>query len=89
MHHRLSNGEIIKFLFRYNYVYYDTGLHWCRSCDKFPETAKEFLQHLHSDRHQERAKENEIDTTPWHKLPMENLMPSYDDAPKKRVPIKG
>ncbi|XP_050293096.1 zinc finger matrin-type protein CG9776-like isoform X2 [Anthonomus grandis grandis] len=74
---------------KYCYVYYDTGLHWCRACDKFPETAKEFLQHLHSDQHQERAKENEVDTTPWHKLPVEPLLPSYDDAPKKRIPIKG
>jgi len=74
---------------RFSYVYYDTGLHWCRSCDKFPETAKEFLQHLHSSQHQEQAKENEVDTTPWHKLPTEPLLPSYDDAPKKRIPIKG
>ncbi|XP_066154409.1 zinc finger matrin-type protein CG9776-like isoform X1 [Euwallacea fornicatus] len=74
---------------RHCYVYYDTGMHWCRACDKFPDTAKEFLQHLQSERHQDQAKENEVDTTPWHKLPMEPLMRSYDDAPKKRVPIKG
>ncbi|KAF7278171.1 hypothetical protein GWI33_008784 [Rhynchophorus ferrugineus] len=74
---------------RFSYVYYDTGLHWCRACDEFPETAKEYLQHLHSKDHQEMAKENEVDITPWHKLPLEPIVPSYDDAPKKRVPIKG
>ncbi|KAH1026575.1 zinc finger matrin-type protein CG9776 isoform X1 [Dendroctonus ponderosae] len=74
---------------RFSYVYYDTGLHWCRACDKFPDTAKELLQHLHSNHHQDKAKENEVDTTPWHKLPLEPLLPSFDDAPKKRIPIKG
>ncbi|KAL1505242.1 hypothetical protein ABEB36_004849 [Hypothenemus hampei] len=74
---------------KFCYVYYDTGLHWCRACDKFPETAKEFLQHLHSPHHQDRAKEQEVDTTPWHKLPVEPLLASFEDAPKKRIPIKG
>lgn len=35
------------------------------------------------------AKENEVDITPWHKLPLEPILPTYEDAPKKRVPIKG
>ncbi|XP_030766960.1 zinc finger matrin-type protein CG9776 isoform X2 [Sitophilus oryzae] len=74
---------------RYCYVYYDTGLHWCRACDEFPETAKEYLQHLQNKDHQDMAKENEVDITPWHKLPLEPVLPSYDDAPKKRLPIKG
>ncbi|XP_060531373.1 zinc finger matrin-type protein CG9776 isoform X2 [Cylas formicarius] len=74
---------------RYSYVYYDTGLHWCRTCDAFPETAKSFLQHLQSKEHRDSARDNEVDNTPWHKLPMEPLLASYDDAPKKRIPIKG
>lgn len=73
----------------YCYVHYDTGLHWCRMCDEFPDTAKDFLLHLQDKKHRETAKENDMDATPWHKLPTEPLMPSDEDAPKKRVPIKG
>lgn len=36
---------------QYNLVYYDPEMHWCRVCDIFPRTAKEYLNHLHSDEH--------------------------------------
>nr|XP_023017651.1 zinc finger matrin-type protein CG9776-like isoform X1 [Leptinotarsa decemlineata] len=71
------------------YVHYDTGLHWCRSCDEFPETAKDFLLHLQDKKHKEAAKENDHDSTPWHKLPAEPVLPSHEGAPVKRIPIKG
>ncbi|VEN36928.1 unnamed protein product [Callosobruchus maculatus] len=71
------------------YVHYDTGLHWCRLCDEFPETAKDFLLHLQEKDHREMVKENDVDLTPWHKLAAEELLPSDENAPKKRVPIKG
>ncbi|KAJ8970845.1 hypothetical protein NQ317_019117 [Molorchus minor] len=74
---------------RYCYVHYDTGLHWCRLCDEFPETAKDFLLHLQDKKHREMAKENDVDNTPWHKLPAEPVLPSDESAPKKRIPIKG
>ncbi|XP_056630509.1 zinc finger matrin-type protein CG9776 isoform X1 [Diorhabda sublineata] len=73
----------------YNYVHYDTGLHWCRMCDEFPETAKDFLLHLQDKKHRETMKYNDIDSTPWHKLPPEQLMPTTENAPTKRIPIKG
>lgn len=74
---------------RYNYVHYDTGLHWCRLCDDFPETAKDYLLHLQDKDHRQMAKENDVDNTPWHKVPSEPVLPSDEDAPTKRVPIKG
>lgn len=39
----------------YNYVHYDPEMHWCRVCDVFPRTAKEFLNHLHSAEHKEQT----------------------------------
>ncbi|CAH0561327.1 unnamed protein product [Brassicogethes aeneus] len=75
---------------RYCFVHYDTGLHWCRVCDEFPETAKDFLVHLQTPKHLENVKRADApDATPWHKLPPEPLLPSHEDAPKKRLPIKG
>lgn len=73
----------------YNYVHYDTGLHWCRMCDEFPETAKDYLLHLQDKSHRQLTKENDVDNTPWHKLPAEPVLPSDENAPTKRVPIKG
>ena len=37
----------------YNFVHYDPEMHWCRVCDIFPKTAKEYLNHLHSNEHKE------------------------------------
>ncbi|XP_028132126.2 zinc finger matrin-type protein CG9776 [Diabrotica virgifera virgifera] len=71
------------------YTHYDTGLHWCRTCDEFPQTAKDFLLHLQDNKHQQRKKLDKVDSTPWHKLPPEPLLPSDENAPKKRIPIKG
>lgn len=35
----------------FNYVHYDPEMHWCRVCNVFPKTAKEYLNHLHSSEH--------------------------------------
>lgn len=37
----------------YNFVHYDPEMHWCKVCDIFPKTAKEYLNHLHSNEHKE------------------------------------
>lgn len=37
----------------YNFVHYDPEMHWCKTCDIFPKTAKEYLNHLHSNEHKE------------------------------------
>lgn len=37
----------------YNFVHYDPEMHWCKICDIFPKTAKEYLNHLHSVEHKE------------------------------------
>ncbi|CAG9858839.1 unnamed protein product [Phyllotreta striolata] len=87
--YKVSSVESNKPLENFCYVHYDTGLHWCRLCDEFPETAKDFLLHLQDKKHREMAKENDVDSTPWHKLPQEVLMPCEENAPKKRIPIKG
>lgn len=75
---------------KYNYVHYDPEVHWCRTCDVFPKTAKEFLLHLQSDEHKKVAQERDMkDDTPWHHLPGEPELPYHEGAPKKRLPIKG
>ncbi|XP_063910617.1 zinc finger matrin-type protein CG9776 isoform X2 [Zophobas morio] len=75
---------------KYNYMHYDPELHWCRMCDEFPKTAKDFLLHLQSDKHRNNIQENDVgDNTPWHKLPPEQELPCYEGAPKKRIPIRG
>lgn len=38
---------------KFNYVHYDPEMHWCRVCNVFPTTAKEYLNHLHSAEHKE------------------------------------
>lgn len=75
---------------KYNYVHYDPELHWCRTCDAFPKTAKDFLLHLQSDEHKKVAQERDMkDDTPWHHLQVEPELPYYEGALKKRLPIKG
>lgn len=87
-HKKESNQEVNSFE-KVNYIHYDTGLHWCRMCDEFPETAKDYLLHLQDKAHRQMTKENDVDNTPWHKLPAEAVLPSDENAPTKRVPIKG
>lgn len=36
---------------QFNYVYCDSCIHWCQSCNIFPKTAKEYLTHLQSESH--------------------------------------
>lgn len=47
---------------RFNYVFYDPEMHWCQTCNIFPKTAKDYLNHLHSKDHMDR----ESIETPWH-----------------------
>lgn len=75
---------------KYNYMHYDPELHWCRMCDEFPKTAKDFLLHLQCDKHRSNIQENDVgDNTPWHKLAPEAELPTYEGAQKKRIPIRG
>lgn len=73
----------------YNYMHYDPELHWCRVCDVFPRSAKDYLNHMHSTEHGQVSQEHQLVDTPWHKLPPDEELPSFKGAPVKRVPIKG
>lgn len=53
-----------------NFVHYDPEMHWCKSCQEFPKTAKDYLTHLHSKEHQEMQK---IVESPWHEKPMNDV----------------
>ncbi|XP_022117874.2 zinc finger matrin-type protein CG9776 isoform X1 [Pieris rapae] len=71
-----------------NYVYYDPEMHWCRVCNDFPPTAKDYLNHLHSVAHHKSAAAHM--EAPWHSLTgMHEGFPNYPSAPTKRTPIKG
>ena len=43
-------------------MFYDPEMHWCQTCNVFPKTAKDFLNHLHTKNHMDR----ESIETPWH-----------------------
>lgn len=45
-----------------NYAFYDPELHWCKACNVFPKTAKDYLNHLHSKEHADVVKSE----SPWH-----------------------
>ncbi|XP_011193968.2 zinc finger matrin-type protein CG9776 isoform X1 [Zeugodacus cucurbitae] len=70
---------------RFNYVFYDPEMHWCQTCDVFPKTAKDYLNHLHSKEHMDR----ECIETPWHTDAATDQFPNYENAPTKRTPIRG
>lgn len=38
---------------KFNIIHFDPELHWCRVCNVFPRTAKEFLNHLHAPEHKQ------------------------------------
>ncbi|XP_055605752.1 zinc finger matrin-type protein CG9776-like, partial [Uranotaenia lowii] len=76
----------------FNYIYYDPELHWCSICDIFPKTAKDYLNHLHTEQHTARAAA-EITSTqqeyPWRANLQSDEQPHYPDVPNKRTPIRG
>jgi hypothetical protein len=74
---------------KFNLIIFDPELHWCKTCNVFPKTAKDFLIHLHSTEHAEKNAKNPP-TTPWRdSFQKTNKVPSYPDAPTKRAPIQG
>ncbi|KAM3958211.1 uncharacterized protein ACR2FA_007764 [Aphomia sociella] len=73
---------------KFNYVYYDPEMHWCRVCNEFPPSAKDYLNHLHSTSHHEKATAHM--KAPWHNLAGVNEpFPTFSSAPTKRTPIRG
>ncbi|CAH2063869.1 unnamed protein product, partial [Iphiclides podalirius] len=73
---------------KFNYVYYDPEMHWCRVCNEFPATAKDYLTHLHSPGHHKMASAHM--EAPWHSMSGVNEgFPNYPSAPTKRTPIRG
>ncbi|XP_047519440.1 uncharacterized protein LOC125059185 isoform X2 [Pieris napi] len=74
--------------YKYNYEYYDPELHWCHICNVFPQTAKDFLKHLHSSLHQEKSADH-IEK-PWsEQTDFDEGFPHVPSAPSKRTPIRG
>lgn len=65
-----STDDKFKNLQKINYVHYDPQMHWCKQCNIFPKTAKDFLIHLHSKEHQEMQK---IVEPPWHEKPLNDV----------------
>ncbi|CAG4983512.1 unnamed protein product [Colias eurytheme] len=73
---------------KFNYVYYDPEMHWCRVCNEFPPTAKDYLNHLHSAAHHKSAAAHM--EAPWHSVTGVNEgFQTFSSAPTKRTPIKG
>lgn len=42
-------------------------MHWCKHCNIFPKTAKDFLNHLHTKEHIVAAKDKE-EHSPWYEV---------------------
>ena len=60
---------------RINFAFYDPEMHWCKHCELFPKTAKDYLTHLHSKEHQEKIKKH-MDA-PWHENNRNVVRKSY------------
>ncbi|XP_041972872.1 zinc finger matrin-type protein CG9776-like [Aricia agestis] len=73
---------------RYNYVFYDSELHWCRVCNIFPTTATDYLSHLHSQDHKTKVATAYLEA-PWHGTIGDDSFPTHPQAETKRMPIKG
>ncbi|XP_022214430.2 zinc finger matrin-type protein CG9776 isoform X2 [Drosophila obscura] len=69
----------------YNFVFFDPEQHWCDSCGVFPKTARDYLKHLHAEEHMNR----ETIETPWHVGIDHDPYPTFENAPIKRVPVRG
>ncbi|XP_052125778.1 zinc finger matrin-type protein CG9776 isoform X2 [Frankliniella occidentalis] len=74
---------------KYNYIHFDPENHWCRVCNVFPRTAKEYLHHLHSAEHKDQITVRKLVDMPWHKDHPAEEVPQVPGAPTKRTPIKG
>jgi hypothetical protein len=74
---------------KFNYIVYDPETHWCKQCNAFPKTAKDYLNHLHTKEHLDKIANRSSDA-PWRAaFQKANEIPSYPDAPTKKSPIKG
>lgn len=74
---------------KFNYIVYDPELHWCKPCNVFPKTAKDYLIHLHTKEHAEKNTKNPP-VAPWREtFQKTNEVPIHPDAPTKRAPIRG
>lgn len=72
-----------------NYIYYDNELHWCKHCQVFPKTAKDYLNHLHTKEHLDKIA-NRSTEGPWRSsFQKNNEVVNYPDAPTEKLPIKG
>ncbi|EDV47764.1 uncharacterized protein Dere_GG11663 [Drosophila erecta] len=69
----------------YNFVFFDPEQHWCESCGVFPKSARDYLKHLHAEEHMNR----ETIETPWHVGIDHDPFPTFDNAPSRRVPVRG
>lgn len=69
----------------YNFVFFDPEQHWCESCSIFPRSARDYLKHLHAEEHMNR----ETIETPWHVGIDHDPFPTFENAPTKRVPVRG
>ena len=74
---------------KFNYIIYDPELHWCKVCNVFPKTAKDYLLHLHTKEHTEKNMKVPA-STPWREsFQKSSEVTSHPDAPTKRAPIRG
>lgn len=74
---------------KFNYIFYDDELHWCKTCRVFPSSAKEYLEHLHTPEHLEKIT-RAPEKAPWRaQFEKCNEIPSHPNAPTKRTAIKG
>ncbi|KAL5275069.1 ZNF318 family protein [Megaselia abdita] len=69
-----------------NYVFFDPETHWCKSCKSFPKSAKDYLNHLHSEEHMGLSP---LSDAPWHISQQDDAFPKNAQHSDKRVPIKG
>lgn len=74
--------EKVKPVNHINYVHYDPEMHWCRVCNVFPKTAKDYLTHLHSPEH--GAIQGTVES-PWHDKPFTDVSIIIYICKKKQI----
>ncbi|XP_055378225.1 zinc finger matrin-type protein CG9776 [Condylostylus longicornis] len=71
---------------KFNFVFYDPEMNWCQTCNVFPKSAKDYLNHLHCKEHIDKV---QVPPTPWHDDFRSDEFPHIENAQIKRVPIRG
>lgn len=73
------------------YRFYDPQQHWCELCDVVCEKLHDYLNHLHSKKHEQMLESTGVPSMPWHdkQKPEEDGQAGKEGLIANRVPFAG